>query len=56
LVPLRAASKSVIERMIAEGRITRAARRWEEIPPPLPPLRGAALSGLLDAIRDEEDR
>jgi prevent-host-death family protein len=56
LTPLEDRPMSTIERMIADGRITPARRRWEEIPPPaeLPP--GRPLSEVLREMRDEEPR
>jgi prevent-host-death family protein len=54
LTPLEDRPLSIIERMIAEGRITPAKRRWEDIPPPLPPLEGKPLSEILQEMRDEE--
>ena len=54
LTPLEDRPMSTIERMIADGRITPATRRWEDIPPPLPPLEGKPLSQILQEMRDEE--
>ncbi|MGI8823460.1 MAG: type II toxin-antitoxin system Phd/YefM family antitoxin [Acidimicrobiia bacterium] len=54
LTPLEDRPMSTIERMIADGRITPAKRKWEDIPPPLPPLKGKPLSQILQEMRDEE--
>jgi len=54
LTPLEDRPMSEIERMIADGRITPATRRWEDIPPPLPALEGKPLSQILQEMRDEE--
>ena len=54
LTPLEGRPMSLIEQMIADGRITPATRRWEDLPPPLPPLKGKALSKILEEMRDEE--
>lgn len=54
LTPLEDRPMSRIEQMIADGRVTPATRRWEDIPPPLPPLKGRPLSQILQEMRDEE--
>jgi prevent-host-death family protein len=56
LTPLEDRPTSVIEQMIADGRITPATREWSEIPQPirLPP--GPALSEILQRMRDEDAR
>jgi prevent-host-death family protein len=56
LTPLADRPMSRIELMIAEGRISPARQSWNELPPPLPPLRGRSLSQILQAMRDEEER
>jgi prevent-host-death family protein len=56
LTPLEGRPVSLLERMIAEGRIAPPLRGWDEIPPPLPPLKGKALSRILREARDEEAR
>jgi prevent-host-death family protein len=56
LSPLEGRPMSQIERMIADGRITPATRRWGQLPPPLPALEGAPLSEILQQMRDEDDR
>ena len=55
LTPLEDRPMSTIERMIAEGRITPAKRRWEDIPPPVD-LPGRPLSEILQEMRDEDPR
>lgn len=54
LTPLEDRPMSTLDRMIAEGRATPATRRWEDLPPPLPPLKGKPLSQILQEMRDEE--
>jgi prevent-host-death family protein len=54
LTPLPGRPTSTYERMLAEGRITPARRRWEDLPKPLPPKRGKQLSDVLREMRDEE--
>lgn len=54
LTPLEDRPMSLIDRMIAEGRITPASRGWEDVPPPLPALKGKPLSQILQQMRDEE--
>lgn len=54
LTPLPDRPTSIYERMVAEGRITPATRRWEDLPAPLPPLPGKQLSEVLREMRDEE--
>lgn len=46
---------SVIDRMIAEGRITPATIRHKDLGPP-PKLPGRPLSEILQEMRDEDDR
>lgn len=57
LTPLEDRPMSKIEQMIADGRITPATRRWEDLPPPvkLPPG-GRPLSEILQEMHDEETR
>ncbi len=55
LEPLRSESRSPYERMKAEGRISPATVRWEDLPPPVK-LRGRSLSDVLREMRDEDDR
>lgn len=57
LTPLEDRPTSLIERMIADGRITPPTREWSDIPEPvrLPP--GApTLSVILQQMRDEDPR
>jgi prevent-host-death family protein len=56
LTPLDDRPRSTLERMIADGRATRAKRAWTDIPPPirLPPAR--SLSEVLQELRDEDAR
>jgi prevent-host-death family protein len=54
LTPLEDQARSQIERMIADGRITPATRRWEAVPTPLPAIKGKPLSQILREMRDEE--
>jgi prevent-host-death family protein len=46
---------SIIDRMIAEGRITPAKRSHKDLPPP-PTIPGRPLSEILQEMRDEDDR
>ena len=57
LTPLENRPASIIEQMIADGRITPATRDWSELPEPvrLPPG-GPALSEILQLMRDEDPR
>lgn len=54
LTPFEDRPMSVIEQMIADGRITPATREWSEIPEPLPLRPGKPLSQVLQEMRDEE--
>jgi prevent-host-death family protein len=54
LTPLEDRPTSLIDQMIADGRITPATRDWSEIPPPLPMRPGKPLSQILQEMRDEE--
>ena len=56
LTPLTDRPTSLIEQMIADGRIAPAPRRWEDLPPPLPPLEGKPLSKIVEEMRDEDPR
>ena len=57
LTPLEDRPTSLIEQMIADGRITPATRDWSEMPAPvhLPPG-GPTLSETLQQMRDEDPR
>jgi prevent-host-death family protein len=57
LTPLEDRPASLIERMIAEGRITPPTRAWGAMPEPvrLPPG-GPTLSQVLQQMRDEDPR
>jgi prevent-host-death family protein len=57
LTPLEDRPTSLIEQMIADGRITPPTREWSDIPEPvrLPPG-GPALSEILQQMRDEDPR
>jgi prevent-host-death family protein len=56
LTPLTDRPTSLIEQMIADGRIAPATRQWSDLPPPLAPLRGTSLSTILEEMRDEDPR
>jgi prevent-host-death family protein len=57
LTPLTDRPGSLVEQMIADGRITPATRRWSEIPPPIKlPRGGRSLSEILQEMRDEDPR
>ena len=55
LTPLEDRPTSLIEQMIADGRIVPATRRIEDLPPPVK-LTGRPLSAILQEMRDEEQR
>jgi prevent-host-death family protein len=55
LGPRPATPASIIDRLIAEGRITPATRSHKDIPPP-PKIPGRPLSAILQEMRDEDDR
>lgn len=55
LTPLEDRPTSRIEQMIADGRITPATRRIEDLPP-LIELPGRPLSEILQEMRDEDPR
>lgn len=56
LTPLEDRPRSLIEQMIADGRITPATRRWEDLPPPIELSAGRPLSEVLQEMRDEDPR
>jgi len=57
LTPLEDRPASIIEQMMADGRITPPTREWSDLPEPvqLPPG-GPALSEILQQMRDEDPR
>ncbi len=55
LGPRARAGTSVIDRLIAEGRITPARQSHKDLPPP-PKIPGRSLSEILQEMRDEDDR
>jgi prevent-host-death family protein len=55
LSPLEDRPSSLVEQMIADGRITPATRRMQDLPPPIT-LPGRPLSEILQEMRDEDDR
>lgn len=55
LGPRRATPASVIDRLIAEGRVTPAKRSHKNLTPP-PSIPGRPLSEILREMRDEDDR
>lgn len=54
LTPLVDRPASLIDQMIADGRITPATRPWENMPPPLPSPPGKSASQALQEMRDAE--
>jgi prevent-host-death family protein len=56
LTPLEGRPMSLIERMVADGRIAPATRTWDELPPPIQLPPGRPLSEILEEMRDEDDR
>ncbi len=55
LTPRPAERLSIVDRMIAEGRITPATTDHRTTPPP-PRIPGRPLSEILQEMRDEDDR
>ena len=55
LAPLEDRPTSLIEQMIADGRITPPSRRIDDLPPPVK-LPGRPLSEILQEMRDEDPR
>ncbi|MGH2401437.1 MAG: type II toxin-antitoxin system Phd/YefM family antitoxin [Candidatus Limnocylindria bacterium] len=54
LAPLPEAA-SILDRLIAEGKATRATRDWRTLPPPAPPEPGARpLSDIVDEMREDK--
>jgi prevent-host-death family protein len=56
LTPLEGRPMSLVERMIADGRISPATRGWNEVPPPTELPAGPPLSEILQEMRDEDMR
>lgn len=56
LTPLEGQATSRIQQMIAQGRITPASRKWEDIPPPIVLPAGRPVSEILLEMRDEDER
>lgn len=54
LTPLESRPTSLIDEMIADGRIAPARREWRDIPKPLVPRGRTPLSQVLQEMRDEE--
>ncbi|MEI7744366.1 MAG: type II toxin-antitoxin system prevent-host-death family antitoxin [Chloroflexota bacterium] len=55
LAPLPVRPVSIVDRLIAEGRITPATADHRTLPPP-PQIPGRPLSEILREMRDEDDR
>jgi prevent-host-death family protein len=55
LIPNPPPSQSIVDRLIAEGRITPAKGNRRNLPPP-PRIPGRPLSEILQEMRDEDDR
>ena len=55
LVPNPVAPLSIVDRLIAEGKITPAKGDRRNLPPP-PRIPGRPLSEILQEMRDEDDR
>ncbi len=54
LAPLPKA-ESILDRLIAEGKMTPATRDWRTLPPPAPPRPGARpLSEIVDEMREDK--
>ncbi len=57
LTPLEDRPTSIIEQMIADGRIAPATRDWRDLPEPVQlPRGGPPLSKILQQMRDEDPR
>jgi prevent-host-death family protein len=56
LVPEPPARMSVLDRLIAEGRATRATRPIEDLPPPRKLGPGPTVTEILLQMREEDDR
>lgn len=54
LTPLQDRPTSVYEQMVADGRITPATLRWEDLPPPLPSVSRKSVTQVLLDMREEE--
>lgn len=55
LVPNPPVPMSIVDRLIAEGKITPARTNHRTLPPP-PKIPGRPLSEILQEMRDEDDR
>jgi len=55
LMPLEDRRRSIIDRMIADGRIIPASRPWDDLPPPIA-LPGRPVSEILQEMREEDPR
>jgi prevent-host-death family protein len=55
LAPLPPRHVSIVDRLIAEGKITPATTDHRTLPPP-PKMPGRPLSEILQEMRDEDDR
>jgi prevent-host-death family protein len=55
LAPLEGRPLSLIEQMVADGRVAPATRRIEDLPPPVK-LPGRPMSEILREMRDEDPR
>jgi len=57
LAPAPTPQMSILDRLIAEGRATRATRRITTLPPPIKlPPGTPSISDVLRAMREDEDR
>ncbi|MHB8674391.1 MAG: type II toxin-antitoxin system Phd/YefM family antitoxin [Candidatus Limnocylindrales bacterium] len=55
LEPRRPEPHSVLDQMIADGRVTPATMNHRDLPPP-PKIPGRPISEILQEMRDEDDR
>ncbi len=54
LTPLRDAPMSIIDQMVADGRVTPPTEPIDTLPPPLPPPEGKSASEILREMREAE--